>query len=194
MNYVEFNILSLRDTENITQSFFYRYIVPTGLNRQNCNHFYNYGKYLYSNSFAYIFAVKYRDGVIQASWKNELYKYITGVIQERKHKLMIINGMPDHIHILIGMHPTQSISDLLQDIKGNSSTWINKKKLVKGKFEWQEGYGVFSYGKSQIKEVIKYIESQEEHHRQRTFREEYLAFLEKFEVEYDEKYIFKELI
>lgn len=141
-----------------------------------------------------IFAVKYRDSVIQTSWKDELYKYITGIVQERKHKLIIINGMPDHIHILIGMHPTQSIADLLQDIKGNSSTWINKRKLVRGKFEWQEGYGVFSYGKSQIKEVIKYIESQEEHHRHRTFREEYLNFLEKFEVEYDEKYIFKELI
>jgi putative transposase len=141
-----------------------------------------------------IFAVKYRDGVIQASWKDELYKYIVCVIQENKHKLIIINGMPDHIHILIGMHPTQSIADLLQDIKGNSSTWINKRKLVRGKFEWQEGYGIFSYGKSQIKEVIKYIENQEEHHRNRTFRDEYLAFLEKFEVEYDEKYTFKELI
>lgn len=141
-----------------------------------------------------IFAVKYRDCVIQASWKDELYKYITGIIQERKHKLIIINGMPDHIHILIGMHPTQSIADLLQDIKGNSSTWINKRKLVSGKFEWQEGYGVFSYGKSQIKDVIKYIENQEEHHRHRTFREEYLVFLEKFELEHDEKYIFKELV
>ncbi|RFS14249.1 IS200/IS605 family transposase [Emticicia sp. C21] len=141
-----------------------------------------------------IFAVKYRDGLIQISWKDELYKYITGIVQERKHKLIIINGMPDHLHILIGMHPTQSIADLLQDIKGNSSTWINKRKLVRGKFEWQEGYGVFSYGKSQIKDVIKYIENQEEHHRNRTFREEYLCFLEKFEVEYDEKYIFKELV
>ncbi len=141
-----------------------------------------------------IFAVKYRDGVIKNEWKDELYKYITGVIQEQKHKLIIINGMPDHIHILIGMHPTQSISELLQDIKGNSSTWINKRKLIRGKFEWQEGYSVFSYSKSQVKEVVKYIENQEEHHLQRTFREEYIAFLEKFEVEYEEKYIFKELI
>ncbi|UTA69488.1 IS200/IS605 family transposase [Emticicia sp. 21SJ11W-3] len=141
-----------------------------------------------------IFAVKYREGVIQASWKNELYKYITGVIQEQKHKLIIINGMPDHLHILIGMHPTQSISELVQDIKGNSSTWINKRKLVLGKFEWQEGYGAFSYSKSQVKDVIKYIENQEEHHRIKPFREEYLNFLKKFEVEYNEKYIFKELI
>jgi len=141
-----------------------------------------------------IFAVKYREGLIQTSWKNELYKYITGIIQDQKHKLIIINGMPDHLHILIGLHPAQSISDLLQDIKANSSTWINKRKLVRGKFEWQDGYGAFSYGKSQVKDVIKYIENQEEHHKIRTFREEYTAFLERFEVEYDEKYIFKELI
>lgn len=141
-----------------------------------------------------VFAVKYREAAIQTSWKNELYKYITGIIQEHKHKLIIINGMADHIHVLIGMHPTQSISDLLQDIKGNSSTWINKRKLVRGKFEWQDGYGAFSYGKSQVKDVIKYIENQEEHHRKLTFREEYVAFLERFEVEYDEKYIFKELV
>lgn len=141
-----------------------------------------------------IFAVKYREGVIQASWKDELYKYITAVIQEQKHKLIIINGMPDHLHILIGSHPTQSISELVQDIKGNSSTWINKRKLIQGRFEWQEGYGAFSYSKSQVKDVIKYIENQEEHHRIKSFREEYLNFLEKFEVEYDKKYIFKELI
>lgn len=141
-----------------------------------------------------IFAVKFRDGVIQKSWKDELYKYITGIIQGNKHKLISINGMPDHVHILIGMRPVQSLSDLLQDIKGSSSKWINEKKFVKGKFEWQEGYAAFSYGKSQIKAVINYIENQEEHHRNRTFREEYIAFLEKFEVEYDERYIFKDLI
>lgn len=141
-----------------------------------------------------IFAVKFRDGVIQKSWKDELYKYITGIIQGNKHKLIAINGMPDHVHILIGMRPIQSLSDLLQDIKGSSSKWINEKNFVKGKFEWQEGYAAFSYGKSQIKNVINYIENQEEHHRNRTFTEEYIAFLEKFEVEYDEKYIFKDLI
>lgn len=140
-----------------------------------------------------IFAVKYREGVVQNSWREELYKYIAGIIQTHNHKLMAINGMPDHIHILIGMRPTQSLSELLQDIKGSSSKWINEKKFVRGKFEWQEGYGAFSYGKSQIKSVIEYIEKQEEHHKKHTFREEYLAFLQKFEVEYDEKYIFKEL-
>ena len=102
--------------------------------------------------------------------------------------------MPDHIHILVGMRPTQSISDLLQDIKGGSSKWINDKKLVKGKFEWQEGYGAFSYSKSQLKDVIAYIENQEEHHKKKSFRDEYLEFLKKFEIEYNEKYIFKDLI
>ena len=142
----------------------------------------------------FVFAVKYRDGVIQASWKDELYKYITGIVQQNKHKLISINGMSDHIHILIGMRPHQSISDLMQDVKGNSSKWINEKKLVKGKFEWQEGYGAFSYDKSQMKDVILYIENQEQHHKKKTFREEYLDFLIKFEIEYDEKYIFKELV
>lgn len=141
-----------------------------------------------------IFAVKYRTGIIQSKWKDELHKYITGIIQSNNHKLLIINGMPDHIHILVGIRPNQSVSELLQDIKGSSSKWINEKGFVKGRFEWQEGYGAFSYGKSQIKDVIRYIENQEEHHRKKTFREEYLAFLDAFEVEYDEKYIFKELL
>jgi putative transposase len=141
-----------------------------------------------------IFAVKYRTGVVQNTWKEELYKYITGIVQQNKHKLILINGMPDHIHLLVGFRPNQSIADLLQDIKANSSKWINEKGFVKGRFEWQEGYGAFSYGKSQIKDVIKYIENQEEHHKKKTFREEYITFLDAFEVEYDEKYIFKELL
>lgn len=141
-----------------------------------------------------IFAVKFRTGIIQNKWKDELYKYITGIIHSNNHKLLIINGMPDHIHILVGVRPNQSVSELLQDIKGSSSKWINEKGFVKGKFEWQEGYGAFSYGKSQIKEVTKYIENQEIHHQKRNFREEYLAFLDAFEIEYDEKYIFKELL
>lgn len=101
-----------------------------------------------------IFAVKFRTGTIQNKWKDELYKYITGIIHSNNHKLLIINGMPDHIHILVGVRPNQSVSELLQDIKGSSSKWINEKGFVKGKFEWQEGYEAFSYGKSQIKEVI----------------------------------------
>jgi len=140
-----------------------------------------------------IFAVKYRESIIRDSWKDELYRYITGIVQSNKHKMIAINGMPDHIHLLIGMRPTQSISELLQDIKGNSSKWINEKKFIKSRFEWQEGYGAFSYGKSQLKNVVTYIENQEEHHRKKTFREEYLDFLKVFEVDFDEKYIFKDL-
>ena len=96
----------------------------------------------------FVFAVKYRAGMIDSSWKNELYKYITGIVQRNNHKLISINGMSDHIHILIGLRPTQSISDLMQDIKGNSSKWINEKPFVKRKFEWQEGFGAFSNSKS----------------------------------------------
>lgn len=102
--------------------------------------------------------------------------------------------MPDHVHLLIGLRPSQSISDLMQDIKGSSSEWINNNKLVKGKFEWQAGYGAFSYSKSDLKNVIEYIKNQEEHHSKKTFREEYIEFLDKFEVAYDERYIFKELV
>ena len=99
--------------------------------------------------------------------------------------------MPDHVHLLFGLRPAQSLSDLMQDVKANSSKWINEKGFIRGKFQWQEGFGAFSYGKSQLKNVIKYIENQEEHHRKRTFLEEYRAFLDIFEVEFDEKYIFK---
>jgi REP element-mobilizing transposase RayT len=141
-----------------------------------------------------VFAVKYRDAAIHKSWRGELYKYITGIVQENNHKLISINGMPDHVHVLVGMRPSQSISDLMQDIKANSSKWINDKNFVRGRFEWQDGYGAFSYGKSQLQEVIAYISDQERHHSKMTFREEYLGFLKKFDVDYDERYIFKDLI
>ena len=142
----------------------------------------------------FVFAVKYRDGLIHSSFKDELYQYITGIIKANNQKLLAINGMSDHIHILIGMRPTQSISELMQIIKANSSKWINEKKFLKVKFEWQEGYGAFSYSKSHVKNVINYIQNQEERHKIKTFQEEYLEFLEAFEVEYDERYIFKEPI
>jgi REP element-mobilizing transposase RayT len=140
----------------------------------------------------FVFAVKHRTGLIQSIWKDELYKYITGIVQTHHHKLIAINGMPDHVHVFIGMRPTQSVSELLQDIKGSSSKWINERKLVKGKFEWQEGYGAFSYSKSQVKDVVAYIANQELHHHKKSFREEYVEFLKKFEIDFDEKYIFKE--
>ncbi|MFN3753002.1 IS200/IS605 family transposase [Flavobacterium sp.] len=139
-----------------------------------------------------VFAVKHRNALIHSSFKGELYQYITGIIKNHNHKLLAINGMSDHIHIFIGMRPTQSLSDLLQDIKGNSSKWINEKKFLKVNFEWQQGYGAFSYSKSQVNNVINYINNQEQHHSIKTFREEYLEFLKLFEVDYDERYIFKE--
>ena len=142
----------------------------------------------------FVFAVKYRNGLIHASFKEELYQYISGIIKANNHKLLAINGMPDHLHIFIGMRPTQPISDLLQDIKGSSSKWINEKKFLKVKFEWQEGYGAFSYSKAHVKNVIEYIQNQENHHKKESFREEYLKFLKVFEIEYDERYIFNEPI
>lgn len=142
----------------------------------------------------FVFAVQNRLSLIDPAWKQELYKYMTGVIQNHDHKLLAINGMPDHVHILVGMRPTQSISDLLQDIKGDSSKWINNNRLVRGKFQWQEGYGAFSYSKSHVPAVIQYIQNQEIHHKKKTFIEEYLEFLEKFEIEYDSRYIFKPVL
>lgn len=142
----------------------------------------------------FVFAVKYRVGLIQNSWKDELYKYITGIVQHNNHKLIIINGMPDHVHILVGLRANQSISELMKDVKQSSSKWINSNGFVRGHFEWQEGYGAFSYSKSQLKRVIQYIENQEIHHQKKTFLEEYREILEKFEIEFNEKYIFQELI
>jgi len=138
-----------------------------------------------------IFAVKKRTGLIQKEWKDELYKYITGIVQAQEHKLLAINGMPDHLHIFFGMRPIQSLSDLMQHIKQDSSKWVNQKKFIKEKFEWQEGYGAFSYSKSQVSRVISYIQNQESHHRKITFLDEYKKFLENFGVDYDERYIFK---
>lgn len=140
-----------------------------------------------------IFAVRHRIGIIRNERKDELYRYISGIIQNHKHKLLAINGMSDHLHIFFGMRPSQSLSDLMQDVKANSSRWINEKKLVKGRFEWQEGFGAFTYSKSQVAQVIRYIENQEAHHHVQTFLGEYKEFLERFDVNYDERYIFKVL-
>jgi putative transposase len=142
----------------------------------------------------FVFAVKYREGMIHDSFKEELYQYISGIIKNNNHKLIAINGMKDHLHLFIGMKPTQSVSELMQDIKGSSSKWINDKNFLKVKFEWQEGYGAFSYSKSHVDAVIKYIGNQEQHHKTKSFYEEYLGFLKAFEIEYDERYVFKEPI
>ena len=137
-----------------------------------------------------IFAVKGRENLISRHWKDELHKYIAGIINGKDQKSIIVNGMPDHIHAFIGLRPSMAIADLVRDIKNNSSNFINDRKLVKGKFSWQQGYGAFSYSHSHINNVYQYILNQEEHHKKKTFREEYIEFLKKFEVEYDEKYLF----
>jgi len=138
-----------------------------------------------------VFSVQNRICLISNGWKDQLYKYITGIVQNNDHKLLIINGMPDHIHVLFGFRPIQSLSALMQDIKGDSSRWINENKLVKGRFSWQEGYGAFSYSKSHVPVVNKYIQNQEIHHRKHTFIEEYVKMLDDFGVDYNERYIFK---
>ncbi|MDQ6755618.1 MAG: IS200/IS605 family transposase [Bacteroidota bacterium] len=138
----------------------------------------------------FVFAVKGRENLIHSSWKNDLYKYITGIVQNNKSKLITINGMEDHIHIFIGYKPSVPIPDLVKDIKVASTLWINEKKLSKQKFAWQEGYGAFSYSHSQIDAVYKYIRDQEIHHLKKTFKQEYIDFLISFKIEYNDKYLF----
>ncbi|WP_445956781.1 IS200/IS605 family transposase [Yeosuana sp.] len=138
-----------------------------------------------------VFAVQNRQSLINKEWKDELYKYITGIIQNHNHKVLQINGMPDHIHILFGMRPTQSLSDLMKQVKQDSSKWINKKGFVNGKFSWQAGYGAFSYSKSEISNVIHYIKNQEVHHKSVSFQDEYLQLLNEFNIEFDERFILK---
>jgi REP element-mobilizing transposase RayT len=146
----------------------------------------------YSQVYLHIvFAVKGRQNLIRAEIREDLHKYITGIITNRDQKLLSIFCMPDHSHLLVGLKPSISISDLVRDIKAGSSKFINYKKLIKGKFSWQEGFGVFSYSRSQIDTVIKYIQNQEKHHYKKTFKEEYVELLKKFEVEYDTKYLFE---
>ena len=137
-----------------------------------------------------VFAVKGRENLIGKQWKDDLHKYIAGIIKGKEQKPIIVNGMPDHIHAFIGLRPSMAISDLVRDIKNNSSNFINGKKWVNGKFSWQEGYGAFSYSHSQIETVYNYILNQEQHHRKKTFREEYIAFLKKFDVPYEERFLF----
>lgn len=141
-----------------------------------------------------VFAVQNRLSLLNKEWRDDLFKYITGIVTNQGHKLIVINGMPDHVHAFIGIKPVQSLSDLMQDIKGDSSKWINTNRLVKGKFEWQSGYGAFSYSLSQIDNVYKYIAHQEEHHKKRKFRDEYIHLLKEFGIDYDERYIFKEIL
>lgn len=137
-----------------------------------------------------VFAVKNREALIQKEWKERLHAYITGIVQSDGHKMLGINSMPDHIHLFIGYKPTPSIPDLVEEIKTSSNRFVKENRLSKFQFAWQKGYGAFSYSRSQIPDVARYIETQELHHSKKIFREEYLEMLRKFEVEFDEKYLF----
>ena len=141
-----------------------------------------------------VFAVKYRKAIIDKVWSSQLYAVIGNLINETGCKIIIVNGVEDHVHCLIGLKPVVSVSELMKTVKAKSSKYINDHSLTASRFEWQEGYGVFSYGQSQLDKVYKYIQNQEAHHKKQTFRDEYLEFLKKFKIDYDEKYIFQELI
>ncbi|WP_423820364.1 IS200/IS605 family transposase [Salinimicrobium sp. TIG7-5_MAKvit] len=146
----------------------------------------------YSKIYIYvIFAVKGRHSLISKNWDDELYSYITGIVKNKGQKLLRINGMPDHLHLLIGIKPDLSLSSLIRDIKSNSSRFINEKGWINGKFEWQQGFGAFSLGHSQLTSAITYIENQKEHHKKSTFQDEYENFLKKYNVEYKPQYLFK---
>lgn len=138
-----------------------------------------------------VFAIKNRESLIHKNNREELQKYISGIIENRNAKLLAIYCMPNHTHILIGLKPSVLLSDLIRDIKTGSSKLINEKIWIIGKFNWQEGFGAFSYSHSQIGHVINYINNQEEHHQRKSFKDEYLDFLQKFEIDYDNKYLFE---
>jgi putative transposase len=139
-----------------------------------------------------VFAVEGRQNLIQPEYNDELQKYITGIVSGRKQKLIAINNMPDHVHMLVGLKADVSLSELVRDIKAGSSGFINRKQWVRGRFGWQEGFGAFSYSRSQIDAIIHYIRQQQEHHAKKTFRQEYIEMLEKFGVDYDERFVFKD--
>ena len=137
-----------------------------------------------------VFAVKGRANLLQQPWRDEVFKYISGIIKGKNQKPIIVNGVADHVHVFVGMKPAMSVSDLVRDIKNNSSNFINEQRFLKGKFAWQEGYRAFSYSHSQIEAVYKYIANQEAHHRKKTFREEYLDMLRKFAIAHKEEHLF----
>ena len=141
-----------------------------------------------------VFAVKNRDAVIDKAVRPDIFGVIGNLINETGCKTIIVNGVEDHVHCLLGLKPTESIAELMKTVKANSSRYVNDHRLTKGKFEWQEGYGAFSYSQSQVDSVYQYIANQVEHHKKQTFREEYLEFLEKFKIAYDERYIFSDLV
>ncbi len=138
-----------------------------------------------------VFAVKFREALLTKDIRTNVFEYISGIITNMNHKSIIVNGVSDHIHIFLGMNPSKSISDTVHDIKRNSSLFINREKLCRRRFAWQEGFGGFTYSRSHINNVYHYILRQEQHHKKTRFREEYLDFLKKFEIEYNEKFLFQ---
>ena len=138
----------------------------------------------------YVFAVKGRENLLHKPWREDVFKYISGIIKGKNQKPIIVNGVANHVHIFVGLRSSMSIADLARDIKNNSSNFINEEKFLKGKFSWQEGYGAFSYGHSQVERVYQYILNQEAHHKEKSFKAEYCEFLEKFDLEFDDKYLF----
>ena len=138
-----------------------------------------------------VFAVQGRQNFIQPSFEEEVYKYISGIITAKEQKSLAVNGMPDHVHLLVGLKPSIRISDLVRDVKNNSTNFINKHAWLKNTFSWQEGYGAFSYSESQFGRVIDYIKNQKQHHQKRTFRQEYLSFLKNYNIAFEEKYLFE---
>jgi putative transposase len=138
-----------------------------------------------------VFAVKGRESLISSTWEEKLYRYITGIIKQHNQKSIAINGMPDHIHILLGMKPSCCLADLVREIKKSTNQYIKENGLIKNKFRWQDGYGAFSYSHSTLNKVIDYIIDQKEHHKLRTFKEEYFEILKKFEVEHKNEYLFE---
>ena len=138
-----------------------------------------------------VFAVENRQSLITPDFKEDLYKYMTGIVKNQGQKLIAINGMPDHVHILIGLKPAMALADLVREIKADSTNFINDQKFVRGHFNWQEGYGAFSYGHSQLDTIIRYIQKQETHHHKRSFKSEYLSLLRKFDIAFDDKYVFE---
>ena len=138
-----------------------------------------------------VFAVSNRESLIKQEFKEELYKYITGIVRNQGQKLISINGMSDHVHILIGLRPAKALADLVREVKADSTNFVNENKFVRGRFNWQEGYGAFSYGHSQLDTIIRYIQNQEKHHSRRSFKDEYLTLLRKFDIAFEEKYVFK---
>lgn len=138
-----------------------------------------------------VFSVKGRENMITSQFKDELFQYISGILNNNKQFSLAVNGHRDHVHLFFELHPSTSVSDIMRIVKTNSSKWINEKKFVKGKFQWQEGYGGFSYARSQRNDVIKYIMHQETHHQKKSFREEYLDLLKKFEIDFDDHYVFE---